>query len=530
MHSPLTEIYLSAKPLSPLSTPKVRRYPSHLSHLPPTPRHGETLLHRRGTSKTYETLEDLLTAAGYKETRIFTPESERVEGKDQSKLGTRGNKLTPKPEAGVGSAVANFISAWIPGASISLGRAKGAELARGVVHEEDESFGDPPSPLAHRTRKRRVETTPSTTKVRDGARRTIPGDFIEEARNLPSSSATASLLAHKLGPSTPRASKSPPSPSADHTPRASRLRHVHSTPQLSQPFTKKEEVRQSWFGDIFNGVLGNNDTKGKSTSKEYRGRSGPTRAPTKPPKAPAKTLSLVQPAPLQRAVTSPNPSTHSHAFFPRSQSPNPLTPLLRTDEVVCRSRPSSRSASRSRDGRQSKRDGSPVLSPTLSEDATQSLMWALEETRQQQRHQQLHHDLSEDESSDGDADVNPDLECIVSSYKRAYPFSSAHASSSLLSVPDMSNENIARRQRSIRSLRALLVPRPHPNAQSDNPIFVVASPTSAEQGLPGRALWLDGPEWDGSSSGNGRRRRGLIPRFGGEHIVTGHFRTTGEDD
>lgn len=36
------------------------------------------MAHRRGTSKQYESLEDLLTAAGYKETRIFTPESERI--------------------------------------------------------------------------------------------------------------------------------------------------------------------------------------------------------------------------------------------------------------------------------------------------------------------------------------------------------------------------------------------------------------------------------------------------------------------
>ncbi|KAJ7217491.1 hypothetical protein B0H12DRAFT_975148, partial [Mycena haematopus] len=38
---------------------------------------GRVPLHRRGTSKTYERLEDLLREAGYKETRIFTPETER---------------------------------------------------------------------------------------------------------------------------------------------------------------------------------------------------------------------------------------------------------------------------------------------------------------------------------------------------------------------------------------------------------------------------------------------------------------------
>ncbi|KAJ8694992.1 hypothetical protein PTI98_007621 [Pleurotus ostreatus] len=38
---------------------------------------GRVPLHRRGTSSKYESLEDLLKEAGYKETRIFTPESDR---------------------------------------------------------------------------------------------------------------------------------------------------------------------------------------------------------------------------------------------------------------------------------------------------------------------------------------------------------------------------------------------------------------------------------------------------------------------
>ncbi|KAH9028572.1 hypothetical protein EDB85DRAFT_1970153 [Lactarius pseudohatsudake] len=58
--------------LSPHTPPRGRsRYPSGLAHGPRVP------LHRRGTSKTYERLEDLLQEAGYKETRVFTPETER---------------------------------------------------------------------------------------------------------------------------------------------------------------------------------------------------------------------------------------------------------------------------------------------------------------------------------------------------------------------------------------------------------------------------------------------------------------------
>ncbi|KAI9459193.1 hypothetical protein BJY52DRAFT_1266915 [Lactarius psammicola] len=59
--------------LSPHTPPRGRsRYPSSLAHGGP-----RVPLHRRGTSKTYERLEDLLQEAGYKETRVFTPETER---------------------------------------------------------------------------------------------------------------------------------------------------------------------------------------------------------------------------------------------------------------------------------------------------------------------------------------------------------------------------------------------------------------------------------------------------------------------
>ncbi|KAG6836855.1 hypothetical protein H0H93_002296 [Arthromyces matolae] len=61
-------------------------------------------LHRRGTSKTYERLEDLLKEAGYKETRVFTPEADRVQ---------------PKHDTGNAGAFVGFISGLIPNRSTS---------------------------------------------------------------------------------------------------------------------------------------------------------------------------------------------------------------------------------------------------------------------------------------------------------------------------------------------------------------------------------------------------------------------------
>lgn len=51
-------------------------YPAHLARNGQSPR---VPLHRRGTSQKLEYMEDLLREAGFKETRIFTPEAERAE-------------------------------------------------------------------------------------------------------------------------------------------------------------------------------------------------------------------------------------------------------------------------------------------------------------------------------------------------------------------------------------------------------------------------------------------------------------------
>lgn len=67
-----------------------QRYPSGLAHGEP-----RVPLHRRGTSKTYERLEDLLQEAGYKETRIFTPETERHREHE------RGRRETPQMDGRV---------------------------------------------------------------------------------------------------------------------------------------------------------------------------------------------------------------------------------------------------------------------------------------------------------------------------------------------------------------------------------------------------------------------------------------------
>jgi hypothetical protein len=105
-----------------------RRYPEDLGRVP---------LHRRGTSNTYERLEDLLKEAGYKETRIFTPETERSEANG----GRDGNAKERKP-SGM-DAVVGFFAGFIPGTTTN----KASEQAAAT---STEPYSPPHSPLAHR--------------------------------------------------------------------------------------------------------------------------------------------------------------------------------------------------------------------------------------------------------------------------------------------------------------------------------------------------------------------------------------------
>ncbi|KAG2114541.1 hypothetical protein DEU56DRAFT_841887 [Suillus clintonianus] len=110
----------------PSTPPRGRtRYPDSLARVP---------LHRRGTSKTYERLEDLLREAGYKETRVFTPESERHNDHttDRHASSVRG---------GVG-AVVGFLAGLV---------SRNSSMAREPISNKDSLSprSQPPSPLAH---------------------------------------------------------------------------------------------------------------------------------------------------------------------------------------------------------------------------------------------------------------------------------------------------------------------------------------------------------------------------------------------
>ena len=91
-------------PVTPPRPSTSSRYPTHLSRrVPPSSSAvGRPPLHHRGTSHMYETLEDLLREAGYKETRIFTPEAPERGGTSSSSSGET-----------VGGTVVKLLSTWM---------------------------------------------------------------------------------------------------------------------------------------------------------------------------------------------------------------------------------------------------------------------------------------------------------------------------------------------------------------------------------------------------------------------------------
>lgn len=131
------------------STPQQRgrpssRYPTSLgpAHVP---------LHRRGTSNTYERLEDLLREAGYKETRVFTPETERAEIEAEERKErelVQGQNGTVKAGVGV---VVGFLAGLMSRNSSQGGEAERGESSRTKSPVQQE-YSPPPSPLAQKQR------------------------------------------------------------------------------------------------------------------------------------------------------------------------------------------------------------------------------------------------------------------------------------------------------------------------------------------------------------------------------------------
>ncbi|KAG6811633.1 hypothetical protein H0H92_006502 [Tricholoma furcatifolium] len=123
----------STSPPQPTTPPRSSRSRTRYPDL------GRVPLHRRGTSKTYERLEDLLKEAGYKETRVFTPEREHERGEASPIAQEQSHGQQRSVRNSVGAFV-GFLAGFMPAASRSTSS----------LGTHSEAYSPPVSPLAQR--------------------------------------------------------------------------------------------------------------------------------------------------------------------------------------------------------------------------------------------------------------------------------------------------------------------------------------------------------------------------------------------
>ncbi|KDR76436.1 hypothetical protein GALMADRAFT_445471 [Galerina marginata CBS 339.88] len=171
---------------------------------------GRVPLHRRGTSKTYERLEDLLKEAGYKETRIFTPETERADADGDATADGEGtdNRLSVVKDGM--DAVVGFFAGLLPSATASKTNLSSAGESTAQYTTSPQDYSPPASPLAQRY----------TQKQPPGR-----GSFDMTEPPTPTTIMTSSI--DSLGDPTPKANRQPTSRS---TRPASALVHSNTHP------------------------------------------------------------------------------------------------------------------------------------------------------------------------------------------------------------------------------------------------------------------------------------------------------------
>lgn len=291
------------------------RYPASLSR-----EEGRVPLHKRGNSRTYETMEDLLREAGYKETRIFTPETERIESREADPSARSASRV---------GAVVDFLAGWMSGTIRSEDHLSTDDSRSSTTKST------PSSPLAGKRTKPLPSTSTSPTdltlrisETRRGAGRgrySLPTDNAPRQPSSASDSlrayaATQGYLRHMA--STPNISKSQLT-SDKHAPPTRLPKNVQPGYDHSQRHVGHPPMPAGWLDSVTKAVMGS------STSGAHAGRPTAGRQPHR---------------------------THSHlALADHTNKVRPMTGSLRADTapgavntvmVVCRSAPSSRSSSR----------------------------------------------------------------------------------------------------------------------------------------------------------------------------------------
>ncbi|KAG6899616.1 hypothetical protein C0993_008696 [Termitomyces sp. T159_Od127] len=349
---------------------------------------GRVPLHRRGTSKTYERLEDLLREAGYKETRVFTPEGERPEaGPGRQERDHQHQQGQGGVRNSVGAFV-GFLAGLMPAASrstSSLGTTANAD-----ADADADAYSPPASPLAQNDLRtahepgaaphlpaleptpranRRQPPSPSRTRTPVPAFPLHPPSQSQsksqKSAHRPSSRRPTAPV-HP--PRIPPASTSHPHRDPDAAPSraGAYLRHIASAPNMAAAAAARRSgdagppLPPSWLQTVARAVLAGGVGAYIGGPPAHDAARSPT------PRANAKTLraarsSLSQASPRRGLSDATNTNANASA---RKGAPAPPELFARIERgragtcagavsrtrVVCRSAPASRAASPVRGG------------------------------------------------------------------------------------------------------------------------------------------------------------------------------------
>lgn len=336
-------------PSTPVRGRPASRYPAALSKGEP----GRVPLHRRGTSRTLECLEDLLRENGYKETRVFTPEAERIEAVNEERRRQSTWRLR------------ELLAGWLPGAS-------GSEPA-----SEDEDTPGPSRSRLPRTPVAAYQSTPSSPLAN---KRRLPHSQAIHPLSSPNSASSTTLSSMRSAASLEgrtvsyqptrrqiydripaiRAETSSASLRTYAQVSAARgyLRHMASTPNMAKfppssvrgasknrlsSLAVEPALPSSWLESVTKAVLRTGD------GNAYVG--GPTSRPSSCQSARPALIENKFLVPHQNHKPSRAPPLRSASGLPPGATlylrrPQLAPGTVNTAHVTCKSAPGSRSASR----------------------------------------------------------------------------------------------------------------------------------------------------------------------------------------
>ncbi|KAH8116021.1 hypothetical protein DFH11DRAFT_1702055, partial [Phellopilus nigrolimitatus] len=342
---------------SPPKTPQRGRniYPSHLAkdseHRVP--------LHRRGKSKTYECLEDLLREAGYKETRVFTPEAERAEAQAEERRKKQEGR-SAGPAKGV-SAMVSFLTGlvlWHDDASPLKRTQSLGSAARKQLVEDDDGGGAWQQATPTPNRRRPVPPAPiifasdfSSPGSSSSTSSRSPPKFLR-GRPPPGRDARSTLRHMISAPNIPQQRPPHPAPSR----RATGLGHMHTASQPQPP------MPADWMNTVSRAVVGAGPSSGAHAG-------GPARRPH----AVGRGQPVVPQAVRETRHEDGHPrragSASRRVFTPHTPRAYTTPGVVTAASVMCRSAPGSRSTSlvrgRSAKGKGRNRNAAPSCVPSL---------------------------------------------------------------------------------------------------------------------------------------------------------------------